>query len=409
MTGEELNLERLIFNLNALAELGEEITSQKDFQRVIKSSLYMVMGTFSASRGAIFVYDHEKMAVYPVVSKGIVRDRNISIPMSAALVGEMTRNKGPVLLRGKGKLVKLLHPVMDAMERMSARIIIPLVVKDEFHGFITINEKFSGEGFTPSDLRLLCAMAKHIAVSLHTNSLLKKLMHRYNENKGLYEELRTNYYNTIYAFAAAIDAKDAYTNGHSHRVSAYSTAVAKELGLPADDIEGIRIGGLLHDIGKLAVDKTIINKAAMLTTVEHIEINTHPVVGYDILSKIRFPWKGVARMARSHHERPDGGGYPDGLKTDNIPLESRIMALVDAFDAMTTDRPYRKRLSFAHAVTEIRKYLGIQFDPQVVRPFLFRIRREVNEEVEHPSIVPLLLDHLDAEEVIRLVDNVLAA
>lgn len=409
MTGEEFNLERLIFNLNTLAELGEEITSQKDFEKVMKASLYMVMGTFSSSRGAIFVYDYEKRAIHPAVAKGVACERNVSIPIEAEAVEKMVKNSSPADIKGNGRMAGFLGPALEALERSSARLVAPLVVKDEFLGLLTINEKFSGEGFTAGDLKLLSAMAKHIAVSLHANSLLKKLVHRYNENKGLYDELRTIYYNTIYAFAAAIDAKDAYTNGHSHRVSAYSTAVAVEMGFPREDTEGMRIGGFLHDIGKLAVDKTIINKASMLTTSEHIEINTHPVVGFDILSKIRFPWRGVARMARNHHERPDGTGYPDGLKTGEIPFEARIMALADAFDAMTTDRPYRKRLSFAQTLGEIKRYLGIQFDMDVVRPFLTVIRKEVNGKIERPSVTPLLIDHLDPRAATRLIDDVLAA
>ena len=406
MVNEEFKLERLIFNLNALAELGEEITSQKDFQRVVKSSLFLVMGTFPCSKGAILRYDYGKRAAYPIVSKGISCDADAGIALPAEAVSEMVRHNSPIDLKSEGGL---FSSETEVIEKFGARIIAPLVVKDELMGLISLNEKFSGEEFTPYDLKLLSAMAKHIAVSLHSNSLLRKLVHKYSENKGLYDGLRSIYYNTIHAFAAAIDAKDAYTNGHSHRVSAYCTAVAKEMGLRDDDIESIRIGGLLHDIGKLAVDKIIINKATTLTLTEHIEINTHPVVGYEILSKIKFPWRAVAVMARSHHERPDGCGYPDGLKITDIPLEARIMSLADAFDAMTTDRPYRPRLSFEEAVYEIKNNLDLQFCSDVVRPFFSLIRKEVKKEVEHPCVTPLLKEHLDPGDVTRLVSNFLAS
>ncbi|MBI5599278.1 MAG: HD domain-containing protein [Deltaproteobacteria bacterium] len=405
MTHDSFEPDRLIFNLNALAELGEEVTSQKDFQRVVKSSLYMVMGTFYSSRGAIFRYDCEKRSVHAIVSKGVASDSDSFIPINAEAVEWMVGLNEPVDIKSNGPFQTLFGPAVGALGEFGARIIAPLVVKDELLGFISLNEKFSGEEFTHYDMRLLSAMSRHIAVSLHSHSLLKKLVHKYSENKDLYESLQSIYYNTIHAFAAAIDAKDAYTNGHSNRVSSYCVAVAREMGITGEAAEGIRIGGLLHDIGKLAVDKTIINKATSLTTNEYIEINSHPVVGYEILSKIKFPWKGVARMARNHHERPDGTGYPDRLKNDSIPIEARIMSLVDAFDAMTTDRPYRRRLSFAEAVGEIRDNIGAQFDSGVARPFLSVIRKEVAGEVYHPTVTPLLRDSLSLSDVTRLMDG----
>jgi putative nucleotidyltransferase with HDIG domain len=280
-----------------------------------------------------------------------------------------------------------------------------LVVKDELLGFIAINGRFSGEDYSVYDCQLLSVMAQHISFSLHSHMLLMKLMHKYNENKGLYENLRRIYYDTIHAFAASIDAKDSYTRGHSHRVSAYSAVLAREMGWANEDVEGIRIAGLLHDIGKIAVDKTIINKASPLTSYECRELNSHPVVGYEILSKIKFPWKGIPMMTRNHHEKVDGSGYPDRLKKSDIPMGARIMALVDAFDAMTTDRPYRPRLSFREAMDEVRANFNKQFDPDVVQPFITVIRKEVRREVDNPTIVPLLQEQLDSVSLNRMLEG----
>lgn len=405
MVGLDLSLERLLFNLNTLAELGEEVTSPKDFTRVVKSALYMVMGSFSASKGVIFQHDAEHKHFSPIASKGLGDIRGLRFNLSDEAVKRFTANNKPIDLKLDSANAALLGPARSELEKAGARAIAFLVVKDELMGAITINEKFTGEEHSVYDFQLLSVMAQHIAFSLHGHSLLMRLMNKYNENKGLYENLRRIYYDTIHAFAASIDAKDAYTKGHSHRVSAYCSVLAREMGWNGDEIEGIRISGLLHDIGKIAVDKSIINKATPLTSLECKELNSHPVIGYEILSKIKFPWKGIPMMTRNHHEKVDGSGYPDRLRKDEIPMGARIMALVDAFDAMTTDRPYRPRLSFKEAMDEIKCNFGKQFDPEVVQPFISVIRKEVLGEVENPSIVPLLQEHLDSATINRLLDG----
>ncbi len=406
MSKVEPTLERLIFNLNTLAELGEEITSPKAFPRIIKSSLYMVMGSFLASKGAIFRYDQAKRIIYPIASKGFGDIKELTIKLSEEVVKEFVRSNNPVKMIDNEQAVKMLGPARAELEKLGTRVIAPLVVKDELLGFITINEKFSKDEYTNYDYQLLSIMAQHIAFSIYNHSLLLKLVHKYNENRRLYDELRCSYYDTIHAFAAAIDAKDAYTKGHSHRVSAYCAAMAREMGWSEDEIEGIRIAGLLHDIGKIAIDKSIINKASPLTKNECRELNSHPVIGYEILSKIKFPWNGIPRVTRSHHERLDGNGYPDRLKKDDIPMGARIMALADAFDAMTTDRPYRPRLSFVEAVEEVKENFGRQFDPHVVRWFFSVIRKEILGDVEHPSIIPLLQERLDRVTINRILKDI---
>jgi putative nucleotidyltransferase with HDIG domain len=403
MTGMDLSLERLTFNLNTLAELGEEITSPKDFRRIVKSSLFMVMGSFSASKGAVFSLDHETGAFTPIAAKGLGPISDMSIRLSAAEMNALARYNKPVEVSCADRSGELLGSSAEVFERLGTRIVAFLVVRDELLGMISINEKISGEEYSVYDFQLLSVMAQHISSSFHNHSLFRKLMNKYNENKGLYDNLRRIYYDTIHAFAAAIDAKDAYTKGHSHRVSAYGSVLAREMGWHTDEIEGIRIAGLLHDIGKIAVDKSIINKASPLTSNECRELNSHPVVGYEILSKIKFPWKGIPMITRNHHEKVDGTGYPDRLKNTDIPTGARILALVDSFDAMTTDRPYRPRLSFMEAMHEVRANFNVQFDPQVVRPFVSVLRREITGEVENPSIVPLLQEQLDGAEVNSLL------
>lgn len=405
MSGMDLSLEKLIFNLNTLAELGEEITSPKDFKRIVKSALLMVMGSFSASRGVVFSFNQDKTAFTPIASKGLGRIDNIAIRLNDAEMSRLARHNKPVVLGDGGGYAELLGQSTEVFTRLGTRVVALLVVREELLGMISINDKISGEDYSIYDFQLLSVMAQHISTSFHNHSLLMKLMHKYNENKGLYDNLRRIYYDTIHAFAAAIDAKDAYTKGHSHRVSAYGAVLAREMGWPDEEIEGIRIAGLLHDIGKIAVDKSIINKASPLTSNECRELNSHPVVGYEILSKIKFPWKGLPMMTRNHHEKVDGTGYPDRLKKSDIPIGARIMALVDSFDAMTTDRPYRPRLTFREAMDEVRTNFDLQFDPDVVRHFIKVLRKELSGEVETLSIVPLLQEHLDSVTVNAMLSD----
>src|SRR3989338_7117581 len=391
----DFRLDRLLFNLNVLAELAEEQTSPKDFQRIVRSSLYMMMGNFAASKGAIFQFDNEKKRARSIASKGFEGENDLNVKLQQKTIDTLTGCKTPIDLYNKKTLLLSAEEKAD-MEMIKAKVLMPLVVKDEFLGFITIGGKFSGEDYTKDDFNLISVMAHHLAVSLHSHSLLKKLMHKYDENKQLYENLSRIYYDTIHAFATAIDAKDGYTKGHSYRVSTYCAAIADEMMWSQNEVEGIRIAGLLHDIGKIAIDKSIINKDRALTRSELVELNSHPAISYEILTKVKFPWAGISKMARSHHERVDGRGYPDGLKGDEIPSGSKIMSLADSFDAMTTDRPYRPALAARDVLSELKENRGKQFDSHVLQSFFYIIRKEIVGE-KRPVIIPLLNESLANE------------
>jgi len=407
MTTADISLERLVFNLNTLAELGEEIASPKDFERIMRSSLMMVMGSFSTSRGVILSYEREKKSFSIVAAKGIPGLKSRSLIVSSDTIKSIVAG-GRVMNLGEDEASEIFGTLKEGLLRFGTTIAAPLMIKGDLLGVMAISEKVTGQEFSDYDMQLLSVMAQHISYSLHTNALFTRLMHKYNENKGLYENLTMVYRDTIHAFATAIDAKDAYTKGHSHRVSAYSAVVAEKMGWTKENVEGIRVSGLLHDIGKIAVDKSIINKASPLTHIECRELNAHPVVGYEILSNIHFPWKGVALMTRNHHEKVDGSGYPDRLEREEIPLGARVMALVDAFDAMTTDRPYRPRLSFREAIFEIKSNSGLQFDPDVVSAFMGVILDEIDGNARRMTIMPLLAEHLDPPVVRSLVKDLAA-
>jgi putative nucleotidyltransferase with HDIG domain len=215
-------------------------------------------------------------------------------------------------------------------------------------------------------------------------SLETKVRERTRQLAAKHQELRTAYVQTIRALTEAVDAKDAYTRGHSERVGIYASKVARELGQPKELIERVYIAGLLHDVGKIGISDAVIRKPEPLTREEYEEIKRHPEIGARILEPVDF-LRDVAPCVRHHHEWYDGSerGYPDRLLGDRIPMPSRIILVSDTAEAMTSDRPYRKALGIDRVVSEISKYSGSQFDPTVVQAFLRLLERE-GEEFFHP-------------------------
>jgi putative nucleotidyltransferase with HDIG domain len=173
----------------------------------------------------------------------------------------------------------------------------------------------------------------------------------------------------IETLAAVIDARDVFTYGHSTQVTNYALAIAKEMGLPEEEREMIRKAGLLHDIGKVGISERILAKKGAITQDERHILEQHPVLGEEILGRVK-DMKELAEIVGSHHERYDGNGYPYGRKGEEIPLAGRILGVADALDAMLSDRPYRPAMNLLQALVEIRRNAGTQFDPNVVEALL---------------------------------------
>jgi putative nucleotidyltransferase with HDIG domain len=191
------------------------------------------------------------------------------------------------------------------------------------------------------------------------------------DNVRLYSH---EYQGMLQILTSALDQRDGVTEGHSRRVADLSLIVSRELGIDGDNLLDIERAGILHDIGKLAVPDAILSKPGPLTPDEWLEMRRHPDVGYDMVRNVPFLGR-AAEIIRSHHERFDGAGYPCSLKGEAIPLGARIFAVVDAYDAMTSDRPYRLARSHEEALEEIRHQVGTQFDPVVVAPFFAAVRK----------------------------------
>ncbi|MBI5026119.1 MAG: HD domain-containing protein [Nitrospirae bacterium] len=399
-------LKRLIFNISSLVDLGQEVTSSKSFNEKMKTTLYVVTGMFSVPKAALFIYNSNHGRLELLTHKGLKEADGIRLHIKTTHIKAFKKNEAYSMKEIKGD--SFYEQNEEAFKRLRAKTFIPLFAKNEFVGAVTLGKRLSRVSYLQSERDVLKVIANQMSITLHNSSLFKKLAHKVNENKRLYESMRHIYHDTIQAFAAAIDAKDAYTKNHSHRVAKYSVAIAKELGWREKDVEGIYVAGLLHDIGKIIIEKEVINKGKDLTEVELREIKRHPQISYDILSKIRFPWKDVVDFIRHHHERVDGRGYPDALMGNDLSDGVKILTLADAFDAMTTDRPYRGRLTLAEALREVKGCLGTQFDGKISQVFFRVLQKEVGGELKELQILPHLAKDFDPAIITTILESITA-
>jgi len=268
----------------------------------------------------------------------------------------------------------LVH-IRDKMEMLDASVCVPSFYRDELLGILILGKKKSGDFFSQDDLDLFKALADEAAIALKNSQLYFEIDNRAKEIEELYKREHRLFIHASVAFAAAIDARDPYTHGHSERVTNYSLAILDYMGVAPKtektplSRQRLQIAGVLHDIGKIGVSDKILHKPAKLNAKEQAEMERHPVIGAEIVSRIKG-LRDITGGIRHHHERYDGKGYPDKLRSDDIPFMAKIIAVADAYDAMTSDRPYRKGLSDDVAKDEIRNNGLTQFDPFMVAGFL---------------------------------------
>lgn len=212
---------------------------------------------------------------------------------------------------------------------------------------------------------LLARVRTHLDLNRLRNHLEDLVEERTGELKESEKKLRASLLDSITALAATVEMRDAYTAGHQRRVAQLAIAIAKELQLPAEQVEGIHLASVVHDIGKIHVPAEILGKPLRLSELEFAYIKEHPQSGYEILKSIDFPWP-IAQIVLQHHERLDGSGYPHGLKSDQILLDAKIIAVADVVEAMMSHRPYRPALGIDAALEEITRNRGVLYDPAVV-------------------------------------------
>lgn len=400
--------QRLLHTFAALADLGQEIANTADFEEMLRSSFHLLLGSVAIRRGAVAQYDRQRDRLRIISARGL-EPPNVEIEIARDHARELASLGASLTLKGAAaEATRFMEEHQTLFASGEIQLLLPLVVHDRLIGVVLLGEKASGEQFTDEDLETLSALARHIGVGINSHHLLGEVKRKAEENQRLYDGLRAIYKETVRAFAAAIDMKDRYTQGHSVRVGKYSEVIAREMGWSDDEVEGITVAGYLHDIGKLIVDLSVINSPERFSAKESAEMSKHPAAGYEILSPITHPYADIPLMARYHHERMDGAGYPDGLKGDQIPAGARIVTLADSFDAMTTDRPYRKKLPLEDVLQDFRANTGTQFDPAVVCAFCRAFLKEIEGKKERRLLNLLHRNYDHLETVTPLLNQLLA-
>ena len=348
--------DELLTSLLTIHEIGivsaGTIKKEDFYQTVVECACELI----NSPRGSLMIYDAQADELKIAASKNISKE-----------VIENTRIKPGLGIAGRafqtGETIFVTDPQQNTQykdfigkeEQKDPFIAIPLKLKEKPFGVLNLHLSREKESFTDYDLKFLTLLAGETAITL--------------ENIKLYESLENFYLEMVQTLARVIDAKDSYTGDHAGRARMKARRLAEELRMPAQMLRYVEYAALLHDIGKIGIDGAILSKPGKLTAEEYDEIKKHPAIGYQILSPIHFLGP-VAQMVLYHQEWFNGMGYPEGLKGEEIPLGARIVATIDAWDAMRSDRPYRKALSVEIAESELKKGAGRQFDPQVVQAFL---------------------------------------
>lgn len=350
---KQLEEENLLFSkLVSLHEVTKVLTSTLDIAELDKKFLNYSIKMSKADGGALLINDSSgRLSISETCGK-VEKKLWVNQALTNAARWVLSREEPIVIESGVNVLPSGLLPIPPEFKSF---ISFPLKTPSRIVGVLSLVRFASRQPFTNLDLEIINVLASQASISI--------------ENVRLYQNIRDNYLKTIRAFALAVEAKDEYTHGHSENVMKYTVVLARHLGLPDQEIELVKYAGLLHDIGKIGISEQILNKAGKLTDREFEEIKKHPELGARIIADVPF-LKSLVPMVLHHHEFYCGGGYPTGISGTEIPFGARILSVSDAFEAMTSDRPYRKSLSQEVAFSILKKEKGKQFDPNIIDAFL---------------------------------------
>jgi HD-GYP domain-containing protein (c-di-GMP phosphodiesterase class II) len=350
--------------LKLLNRVGHLVNSSLDPRQVRRRTIEAAIRLLKSEAGSLLLYDRESRELYFEVALGEheFEVEKIRLKEGEGIAGWVVKHGKPLVIDDCKRDSRWSRRVDEKSQFVTRDMIcVPVFVRGgrAAIGAIQAINKRSGR-FNQEDVELLVVLAGQVAVAL--------------ENARLFEDVQRTFLETSEALAEAIELRDAYTGGHTRRVTEYSLATGRQLDLNDGQMEKLRLAAILHDIGKIGVDDHVLRKPGKLDREEFEQMKKHPRLGADILDHIHY-LAAVLPGIRSHHERNDGRGYPDGLRKKRIPLVARIIAVADTYDAMTSDRPYRQGLSKHIAVQELIDCSGSQFDPAVVEAFLRAYRK----------------------------------
>jgi putative nucleotidyltransferase with HDIG domain len=343
----------IISSLRSLHDLLKAINSTLDINEVVELILERTASLMRSRRVLLLRLDpsHTELLVYR--ARGFL-EKELGLRRFAGVrsFDHCLVHKGTVIhfeeLLEKGDYEK----AVAAVPALAKMFFAPLEIQGKAYGLLGVSG--GRQDFSEIELEIFCALAGQAAVAI--------------ENANLYQRLKDSFHHTAAALAEAVNSRDPYTGGHVQRVQNYALHIATALELSGEQRDALRLAAILHDIGKIGIDDAILRKGGGLSEEEQRSMRKHPEIGARILA-MADGMQEVAPGVRHHHEWFDGSGYPDGLIGEDIPLSARIIAIVDAFDALTTDRPYRTALPFSAALAELARGAGTHFDPALVKIF----------------------------------------
>lgn len=343
-------------NLSSLLEEFSQLEYYLDRKVILRDFLRRIITIVGGEAGSIMILDGDKL--YIKVSVGLPRDieKEVVLRLGEGIAGWVALNRSPIVLEDITKDPR--YKPSPSSTEIKSSICIPIVLKDKVIGVLNINTLKDYKRFDEKDIEMINRLMPMLGNIIDAELLEERI-------EILNREI-------LLSLVYAIEMRDPYTAGHSEEVASLATLLGEALELSTEEIKTLEIAGYLHDIGKLRVPSEILLKTGKLSDTEWEIMKLHPVWGAEMLSKITA-LKGIDKIVRHHHERWDGKGYPDGLKGEEIPLLSRIIAIADSFQAMTSHRPYRKALSIQEAIEEIDRGRDRQFDSRLVDVFINKV------------------------------------
>lgn len=374
-------LSRRYEELSLLYEVAETMGSLLDVDRLPLEVVNKAMDLLGAKRGYFMLFNPETFALEIKAARGfepeILSKFKAEFKADEGIAGQTLRD-GRV--NNIDDISKIATEHNEAILGVKSLLCVPLKHKDDPIGVIGLADKFSSQPFLSPDVKLVSALAIQVSVTL--------------QNARLFNNLQDLFVATIGSLTCAIDEKDAYTHGHSNRVTQYAVEIGKALNFSNKKLDVLELSAALHDVGKIGISDAVLGKPGKLTEEEWQEIKKHPGKGVHILkpvegveealyvasrARILVPKEDIKEIMpgiKHHHERYDGRGYPDGLAGEDIPLFARIIAVADAFDAMTSNRSYRAAFTQDEALAELKRNAGYQHDPNIVEVFIDFIKKK---------------------------------
>lgn len=352
--------------LIALVKIGQAVAVEKNIDNLIKNIAEETKTALNADRCTVYLYDKEKNELYSKVATGIEDFRELRIPADKGLAGHVAQTGETINIKDAYK-DKRFNPEVDKKTGYKTKTILCMPIKNfnqEIIGVFQVLNKFD-ETFTIDDEDLLIAIASSAGISLENAQLFERQRKMLEEQKVIFDSF-------IETLASSIDARDKITSGHSSRVKMYASLIAEEFGMEKNDIYILEKAAALHDIGKIGIRDSVLQKEGKLTPEEYKHIQEHVEITHHILEKIHMSedFQQITDIACSHHEKFDGTGYYRGLKGEEIPFGGRILAVSDVFDAITSKRHYRDKMPIEKVIDIIMNGSGSHFDPLVVEKFL---------------------------------------